>query len=173
MNERLHNLRILLRKLEPQAAGKDGERHAERWLQDHQWIYEPVDQGRWTLSKQLRERGGKRPDFIAESKSGDDILLLDAKYHSTENGTIFRLSDRELDQYRALKEFIEIHYSDGEVWVLFMVLPKEHNGEKLVWVDLDEFDGAAVYVGWNESAKFVSLTDRDGLWYENKQRISV
>lgn len=168
METQIQKLRTLLRKQNPTTAGEDGEMHAQRWLQANRWIFEPVEQGRATLSKELREHGGKRPDFIAENKTGDEIILLDAKYRNTDNCKIFWLTVSELNQYRALKSFTEIHHTIGEVLVLFMVFPKEHDGKKLVWVDLSEFDNAPDYNGWySEPAKFVSLTDRDDLWYDN------
>ena len=163
----MQELRRLLRKQDPRRAGEDGEKLADKWLRRHGWTYQPVDQGIASLAPELREYGGKRPDFVALDKSSRDLLLLDAKYHSTDDGRVFRLSDPELDQYRRLKAFAEDFHGDGAVWVLFMLFPKEYDGQKLVWVDLEEFDSAPIFEGWAQPARELTLLHREGLWFDN------
>ena len=132
-------------------------------MESKNWTYCVVDQSPGGLALDLRQRGAKRPDFLYEAPDGG-LYLLDAKYVKTKGATIFWMTIRELDQYRALQTFVKEWSGSEEVWVLFMVIPKEHDGRRLVWVDLDEFSNAEYYKDWSEPAMFVSLEDRPELW---------
>ena len=163
MQKSIQELQAYFRKRIPEYAGIDGEAYAEKWLSKSGWIYEMVDQGKHNLSSELRKFGGKRPDFIVDP--GDaSLVLVDAKYHSTDNGKVFCLPDGELAKYRRLKEFTERLCPDTMIDVLFMVIPKEHDGKRLVWVHLDEFNNGAPSLIKDLPATAVSLLDRQELW---------
>lgn len=163
MPRSITELKARLRKEIPEFAGIDGEAYAEKWLTKSGWTYESVEQGRGTISLELRKYGGKRPDFIVDSDDGS-LVLIDAKYYSTGNGSHFRLTDTEIAKYRGLKVFTEQHFPGVEVDVIFMVIPKEHDGKRLVWVHLSEFDIGRPAQIRDFPATEVSLLDRDDLW---------
>lgn len=167
MNTRYKKFQLFLQEQNPKIAGKNGEEHAKRWLDKSGWEYTPIEQGRTSLSNELRKYGGKRPDFIAERAVKNEIALLDVKYHKTENCKTFWLSNPELEKYRKLKSFVEQQYASCNVVMLFMVFPKEYFGKKFTWVDLCEFDAAKDYDGWTCPAKIIPLTDRNDLWLDN------
>lgn len=163
MPKSIHELRDHFRKRIPEYAGVDGERYAEKWLAKSDWIYERVQQGKNSLSQELRKYGGKRPDFIVDP--GDaSFVLIDAKYHSTGNGSYFRLTDAEIGKYRGLKTFTEYQFPGVEIEVIFMVIPKEYNGRRLVWVHLSEFDNGIAASLRDQPATEISLLGRDDLW---------
>jgi hypothetical protein len=159
----IQDLRAFFRKGIPEYAGTDGEAYAENWLSKSGWKYEKVDQGKQTLSVELRKFGGKRPDFIVDP--GDSsFVLIDAKYHSTDNGKVFCLTDNEIGKYRRLQEFTEQQFPNTVIDVIFMVIPKEYDGKRLVWVHLDEFDKGTQTSIKDMPATAVSLLDRQELW---------
>ena len=163
MAKTIQELRAYFRKQVPEYAGADGEAYAEKWLAKSGWQYERVDQGRYTLSAELRKFGGKRPDFIVDP--GDSsFVLIDVKYHSTDNCNSFCLTDVELEKYRRLQEFTKQCCPDAEVDVVFMVLPKEEDGKRLVWVHLAEFETGTQAEIRDMRATAVSLLDRHDLW---------
>lgn len=163
MRKSIQELRAYFRKSIPECAGIDGEAYAEMWLSKSGWKYEKVEQSRQTLSAELRMFGGKRPDFIVDS--GDSsFVLIDAKYHSTDNGKVFCLTDGEIAKYRRLKEFTEQLCPDTLIDVIFMVIPKEHDGKRLTWVHLDEFNNGTPTLIKDLPATEVSLLDRQELW---------
>jgi hypothetical protein len=111
--------------------------------------------------------GGKRPDFIADPKDNGSWLLIDAKYHSTANCTTFKLKDSEIVKYRGLVQFCVEKFPEASLDMVFMVFPKECDGNKVVWVNLDEFDKGEPTTLLSEPATYVSLEDRDELWCTN------
>jgi hypothetical protein len=163
MSKSINEIRAFFRKKIPEYAGLDGERYAEKWLAKSGWTYEKVEQGKYSLSEELRNYGGKRPDFIVDPGDGS-FVLLDAKYHSTGNGSYFRLTDAEIWKYRALKAFSEQQFPGVQIDMLFMVMPKEHDGTKLVWVCLSEFEDGESSLIRDQPATEVSLVDRADLW---------
>lgn len=163
MAKSIHELRACLRKNNPESAGIDGETYAEKWLSTSGWTYEKVLQGKTNLSSKLKKFGGKRPDFIVDPGDGS-FVLIDAKYHSTDNGIKFSLTDAEIGKYRCLKAFIEQFFPETEIDVIFMVIPKECDGKRLVWVHLSEFDSGTSTVIRDLPATEVSLLGRNDLW---------
>lgn len=167
MNKKsLADVRLELRKQSRYMAGEDGEKFAEQWLQQAGWTYLAVEQSVGTLSEALRNYHGKRPDFLVDAGSDEYITAIDAKYHSTENGRVFRLQDREIEQYRNLKRFMEDTWRGKTIEVLFMVFPKEYSGRRLVWVCLSEFENGIATKLAGEPATQVALDDRPDLWFE-------
>jgi Ni,Fe-hydrogenase maturation factor len=167
MNKKsLDEIRTELRKKSPILAGEDGETFAERWFQQNSWVYCKIEQGKTSLSTELCAYGGKRPDFIIETENDDHIIVVDAKYHSTEGCRVFKLTDEEIEKYSKLKQFIENKFRDKFAEVLFMVIPKEHSGRKLVWVGLPEFENGIVSKLGGKSATQISLENRASLWSE-------
>jgi hypothetical protein len=136
----VESLRKAFRKQCAKTAGEDGEEYAEKWLSQSGWNYLKVEQGKNNLSKELKEYGGKRPDFIVDPRDNGSWLLIDAKYHSTENCTTFKLKDSEIAKYRGLVQFCVEKFPEASLDMVFMVFPKECDGNKFVWVHLDEFD---------------------------------
>lgn len=165
MRKSFQELQAYFRKSIPECAGIDGEAYAEKWLSRSGWKYEKVEQGKQTLSNELRKFGGKRPDFIVDP--GDSsFVLVDAKHHSTDNGKVFCLTDGEIAKYRHLKEFTERLCPNTVIDVFFMVTPKEYDGKKLVWVHLDDFNNGAPSLIKDLPATAVNLLDRQELWCE-------
>ena len=162
----LAEIRLEIRKRHPDTAGEDGEEFAAQWLKRSGWEYVVVEQGKTTLSAELRNYGGKRPDFLIETSGETYVTALDAKYHSTDNGKVFRLKDKEIAQYQSLRRFMEDKSPGRIAEVFFMVFPKEHSGKKLVWVCLSEFANGIATKLVGKSATQVSLEDRPHLWCE-------
>lgn len=162
----LAEIRMELRKQLPDTAGEDGEKFAELWLKRSGWAYEIVEQSKGTLSNELMAYGGKRPDFLVDTGTEGYLTAIDAKYHATENGKVFRLQDKEIEKYRNLKRFLEDKMPGYNVEVFFMVVPKEHSGRRLVWVCLSEFENGIATRLAGEPATQISLENRLGLWCE-------
>lgn len=171
MSKSIQEIRARLRKNIPECAGIDGEAYAKKWLAKSGWKYERVEQGRLTLSTELKECGGKRPDFIVDPGDGW-LFLIDTKYHSTGNGCYFRLTDDEIDKYCALKVFAQQSFPETRVAVIFMVFPKEYEGARFVWVSLSEFKRATPAQIRDLPAKEVSLLGRDDLWCDTEGQSS-
>lgn len=119
------------------------------------------------MHHKLRKLGGKRPDFIVETESEIDVVVVDAKFATTHNGKSFAMPNWEIEKYRQFKVFAEAEVPGTTCEILFMIFPKEFDGKRLVWVELSEFlDGVDVEVR-GDPAKQVSLQDRDELWDTN------
>ncbi|WP_293996275.1 hypothetical protein [Sphaerotilus sp.] len=161
----MDKLRSALRKKNSRLAGIDGEEYAGKWLKAYGIKYESIEQGKNTLSSELKMHGGKRPDFIAEFNGG--FMLFDAKYHVTDNGTLFKLTDEEIGKYRALVSFCKNKSPGSEINVVFIVMPKEDNGSRIVLVDLDEFNNGEATTICSMPATSISLLNRDELWFDN------
>lgn len=124
----IHELRARLRQRNSITAGIDGERCAKAWLERNGWKFICIDdQGRGTMSDQLKSYGGKRPDFLAHVGHDETIVALDAKHVSTDDCQTFAMTDAELAKYRGLEQFLLSVGGGGEVEVVFMVIPKERN----------------------------------------------
>lgn len=162
----LDGMRRALRKQCTITAGQDGESYARKWLEKSKWKFESVDQEKDTLSEKLKSYGGKRPDFIIEA-DGSSYVLLDAKYHSTDGCTSFTLTDCEIGKYRALQQFLKNALSDCIFEVVFMVFPKEKNGNEFTFVSLDEFDKGECTTLASKDATKISLLNRDDLWFKS------
>jgi hypothetical protein len=159
----IKELQTQFHKSIPKYAGADGEAYAEKWLSKSGWKYDKVEQSKHKLSTELRKFGGKRPDFIV-NPGDDSFVLIDAKYHSTNNGNVFQLTKSEIEKYRYLLEFTKQYFQNTVINVWFMVIPKEYDGKRLVWVDLAEFDRGTQTSIKNFPAISVSLLDRQDLW---------
>lgn len=164
MPKTINELRIEFEKRNSKSAGYAGERFARIWLDKNEWDYVDIEQGKTTLSQELRAFGGKRPDFLADTKNERIITALDAKYVTTEGGKVFDIQDEELGKYRALKRFMESKSLGCEAEIFFMVFPKEMNGKYFVWVVLEEFDQGTPSIVRSKPATRVSLEDRAELW---------
>ncbi|KAB8307659.1 hypothetical protein EH227_16880 [Rouxiella chamberiensis] len=162
----LEEMRRMLRKQCATSAGEDGEKYAIKWLENSNWKFECVDQGIGTLSESLKTYGGKRPDFIVEANDAT-VILLDVKYHATEDCTSFTLTDCEIGKYRALDKYLKDQNSNHTFEVVFMVFPKEKDGRSFTFVSLDEFDKGECTTLASKDATKVSLLNRDYLWFDN------
>lgn len=165
LSDELRNLRIIFRQQKPESAGADGELCAEGWLKREGLDFTKVeDQALGTMAGKLRAYGGKRPDFLAIDPKDGALVVLDAKHVSTANYQTFTLSDKELAKYHGLRNFIEAEHDFPALLIVFMVIPKESKLTRMVFVEIDEFaTGKATKLG-GESARSVSLLDRDALW---------
>jgi hypothetical protein len=151
-----------------EAAGKAGELFARKWFERERMDYFRFPQSKGTKPFTLAARGGKRPDFAVAMRDVDSLVYVDAKFHKTNNLTEFILKEAELQQFRVFRTWIKDEYSDtGDRDVLFMLYPKEINGDRFVWVHLDEFSNAELVVFEGEPARKLSLIDREGLWVDN------
>ena len=168
----LKQLKAHLRKMSMHLAGEDGESFARRWLAANKWEYVDLDQRPETYPEEMRRILAKRPDFLADA--GDGLyLLLDAKYHSTNQCRTFTLTEAELRKYRSAVRFLEgvIREDDArsaaQLW--FMVFPKECDGNRLVFVELSEIENGPETTLRNEPARSVSLEARDEWWADNPE----
>ncbi|MCO4156919.1 hypothetical protein [Citrobacter amalonaticus] len=159
----LDKMRSELRKQCSITAGQDGEKYAIQWLKKSNWKFECVEQGTNTISSKLQEYGGKRPDYIIDADNST-YILLDAKYHSTEECTSFTLTDCEIGKYRALHQYLTNACSDCTFEVVFMVFPKEKDGDEFTFVSLNEFNKGECTTLVSKVATKISLLNRDNLW---------
>lgn len=164
--QKLDSIRKALRKQVSHLAGKDGEEYARLWLSKSGWDFEEVEQGKFSLSNDLKEYGGKRPDFIVDPNDGS-FLLIDAKYHSTEKCTLFKLKDSEIGKYRALVKYTNNKFPAVQIDMAFMLFPKEKDGKSLVWIHLDEFNNGQPTTLVGEAATSIDITNRNELWVHN------
>jgi hypothetical protein len=164
----IEKLRLAFTKLDPSASGRFGEECTRRWFKRHGWQFEEVDQGKKTLSAKLRVFGGKRPDFIVDSRVEDTVTVVDAKFASTDGGKSFAMPDCEIGKYRRLKAFVEEEFSGQTCEVLFAIVPKEFDGNRLVWAELSEFDEGWSTLVRGSSGTAISLEKREGLWFDNE-----
>lgn len=134
---KIEQIRLKLRKKDPILSGKDGETFARLWLEKEQWGAVSVDQAIGSKSDELINAKAKRPDFVC--MSSEYIIWLDAKYHSTSNLTQFAMSIAELRQYSCMKALSTAWYPSLKSDIFFMLFPKEEDGKRLVFVDLEEF----------------------------------
>lgn len=160
-------LRLALIKQDPIYSGKFGESKAKQWFDQSDWVYEEVNQQKNNLSKTLNSFGGKRPDFIIDTTEFEQptILLVDAKFVSTNGGKHFTMKQEEIDKYLALKTYMKIEFPNDICEILFIIFPKEDDGNKLVWVELSELNSGSTTKIHGKPAKRITLTDRGDLWY--------
>lgn len=163
----IESIRALLRKENPTTAGEDGEKYAEKWLKSSGLKYEKIEQGKFSLSEKLKSFGGKRPDFIVAQSDEKYFILLDAKYHKTDNCKKFSLKDNEIGKYRGLECFMKSEMPDIEFDVAFMVFPKECDGKKFVFVHLHEFNNGKATTIQSDPATEVNIENLNDLWCEN------
>nr|WP_313657996.1 hypothetical protein [Achromobacter ruhlandii] len=168
MPKSLEELRLAFAKRDSAESGKYGEKFARHWFQKNNWNYVDFDQGYTTMHRKLRELGGKRPDFIVETDSDTDVVVVDAKFATTDNGKSFAMPEWEIEKYRQFKIFAEAEIPGTICEILFMIFPKEFDGKRLVWVELTEFfDGDVVEVRGSPGRQ-VSLEGRDEFWDTNE-----
>jgi hypothetical protein len=151
-----------------EAAGNAGELFARKWLESESIDYFRFPQSKGTKPPTLTARGGKRPDFAVVMQDDNSLVYIDAKFHQTNNLTEFTLTEAELTQFREFRNWIRDEYHDeGDRDVLFMLYPKENNGDQFVWIHLDEFSSAETVDFHGEPARKLSLQDRGDLWVDN------
>ncbi|EOX3824556.1 hypothetical protein O8E95_000808 [Enterobacter quasiroggenkampii] len=160
----IDEMRRSLRKQYAVTAGQDGEEYAEAWLKKAGWEFEPIEQSTTSMPQKLKAYGGKRPDFIVKADDST-CILLDAKYHSTDNCSTFTLTDSELGKYTALHTFISSTFPDCKFEVVFMLFPKEEDGKKFTFISLEEFENGKNAILNSKNATQISITNRDGLWF--------
>lgn len=151
-----------------EAAGSAGELFARKWFERERIEYFRFPQSKGTKPLTLAARGGKRPDFAVAMQNVDSLVYVDAKFHKTADLTEFTLTEAELKQFREFRIWIRDECGDaGDRDVLFMLYPKEINGDRFVWVHLDEFSDAEAVLLEGEPARRLSLVGREGLWVDN------
>lgn len=154
-----------------EAAGNAGELFARKWFEREGMEYFRFPQSKGTKPHSLAARGGKRPDFAVALRNVDSLVYVDAKFHMTNDLTEFVLAESELEQFREFRIWVKDECGDdGDRDVLFMLYPKEINGDRFVWVHLDEFSDAELVVIADEPARKLSLIGREGLWVDNVAR---
>ncbi|RQT36156.1 hypothetical protein [Burkholderia contaminans] len=168
MPKTIEELRLAFAKTCPVQSGKYGEKFARQWFKKNNWEFVDMDQSIGTKHEKLRALGGKRPDFIVDSRSDLHVTTVDAKFATTDDGKIFCMPDWEIEQYRMFKVFAEEEVPGTTCEVLFMIFPKEFNGKRLVWVDLSELENGADVTVRGHPGKQVSLENRDELWDKNE-----
>lgn len=167
MPKTLEDLRLAFAKLDSVQSGKYGEKFARQWFTKNSWDFVDFDQGYTTMHHKLRALGGKRPDFIVDCKSETDVVVVDAKFATTDSGKSFAMPEWEIEKYRQFKVFAEAEVPGTTCEIIFMIFPKEFDGKRLVWVELSEFfNGQDVEVR-GSPGKQVSLEGRDELWDTN------
>lgn len=148
-------------KSDRDASGKFGEYLAKSWLEDDQWDLLDLNNGDQDFfSDELYEIGGKKPDFIGMADGISGVVLWDAKFHNVHDG-IFKLENQELQKYKALHKYFRTKTQDN-VCVIFMVIPKQSNGNKMYFVDLLQFENEGVLIDFNgKQATQINLKDKD------------
>jgi hypothetical protein len=164
----LEELRLEFAKRDPILAGKYGEKFARQWFTKNKWEFVEMDQARDTMHAKLRALGGKRPDFIIDIKSETHVTTVDAKFATTDNGKFFCMPDWEIEKYRMFQVFAEGEVPGTTCEVLFMIFPKEDNGERFVWLDLSDFENGTDVEVRGQPGKKVSLEGKDALWEKNE-----
>lgn len=81
----------------------------------------------------------KKPDFIGQADEIKGFVLWDAKFHDV-LGSNFAIANDELEKYRNLKKHFIKKTKCNDVYIVFMVIPKFNNAEKMCLVDLDQFE---------------------------------
>lgn len=149
-------------KLDSEASGLFGEALAKSWLEDDDQDLIDLNKGdQGFFSAELYEKGGKKPDLIGVTDNITGIVLWDAKFHNIFNG-LFKLEDEELEKYKALNKYFCEKIKDDDVHVIFMVLPKSCNGNKMYLVHLSQFDNEGTSSDFNgRTATQVKLKDED------------
>jgi hypothetical protein len=160
----LEEIRVAFAKRDPQASGKCGERFARQWFRTNEWDFEDIDQSRGTKPVELRTLGGKRPDFVVDSRHDSIITTVDAKFATTGGGKAFAMPNWEIEQYRKFVVFAESKFPGKKCEVFFMIFPKEDDGRRFVWIDLNDFGAGSPAEICGEPATAVSLSDRPELW---------
>lgn len=167
MPKTMAEIRLAFAKTCPKSAGACGEEFARKWFKKNDWDFVDMEQSPGTKHELLLALGGKRPDFIVDSKSETHVTTVDAKFVSTDNGKVFCMPDWEIEQYRMFKVFAEAQVPGRTCEVLFMVFPKEFDGRRLVWLELSDFENGVEVVVRGHPGKQVSLENRDALWDDN------
>lgn len=168
MPKTIEELRLAFAKTCPIQSGIYGENFARQWFKKNNWEFVDMDQSIGSKHERLRALGGKRPDFIVDSRSEVHVTTVDAKFATTEGGKVFGMPDWEIEQYRMFKVFAEEEFPRTTCEVLFMVFPKEFDGKRFVWVDLSEFEYGTDVTVRGHPGKQVSLEKRDDLWETNE-----
>jgi len=152
-----------------QSAGAAGELFARKWFEREGLEYFQLPQCQNTMPAELAKRGGKRPDFAVALNKSESAVYVDAKFHQTKDLTEFSLKVSELEKYKSFITWMHIGRESNEPVddVLFMLFPKELNGDRFVWIHLDEFAKGTKTSLENEPALTVSLLDRAELWFDN------
>ncbi|MEH0689234.1 hypothetical protein H4F17_09190 [Vibrio cholerae] len=125
-------------KDDPVLSGKEGERLAVECCEKVGISLCTVNQMPDTFPEELKSYGGKRPDFIVDTDMQKLVAVIDAKYHQTNDLEDFTLQNEELDKYSGLKTFLKDLSGEVEVWVIFMVFPKEASGQSYTVIELEE-----------------------------------
>lgn len=168
MNSKLRQLIANLAKAngKPDMAGDAGELFARKWFERERIEYFKLPQSIATKPVSLVRCGGKRPDFGIEL-SADEAVFVDAKFHTTNGGIEFRMKISEIAAYRAFQCWMKDDEATVDtIDILFMIFPKEMNGDKFVWILLDEIEQGSDTTLGGEPAKSIPLTGRDYAWFD-------
>jgi hypothetical protein len=146
--------------------GSTGERAAELWLKNLGIKYENLEKNLLKVKpKSLIDKGGKRPDFVAELAG--ETLYFDAKFHECVDDEFF-LSEAELEKYAMWREWLlDERIDDGERIVVFLVFPHSQLTRKVWLITLPEIQAGETFTtDRNERARKVKLTTKDELSYD-------
>ncbi len=147
--------------------GRAGELFARKWFEQKNLDYFPLPQTPDTMPSSLASCGGKRPDFAVALEDDDSVIYVDAKFHATGGLESFTLEERELQKFVGFREWVENECGDhGERDVIFMLFPIELNGDRFVWIHLDEMLQATKTELEGKPARTILLSGRDGLWVD-------
>ncbi len=151
-------IRQKIRQQNADNVGDYGEMYARKWMQSAGWKYLDIDQGKNTLGEALKAAGGKRPDFLVEGKDGT-IIALDAKHMKAGRFPCFKMTYEEIEKYLNLSDYIEKECG-FKLEILFMLIPKESDGKKITFIDINEFsDGTNCFIS-NKEARSIDISDR-------------
>jgi hypothetical protein len=154
--------------LSAKAAGDVGQALAVKWFRDAGLAFIEIEQSVHSKPKSLSNFGGKRPDFALCMNEGESVVYVDAKFHQTKNLTEFVLTETEIAEYAAFREWTLNEQIDvGDRDVFFMLFPKELYGNKFAWIHLEEIAGGQPTDLNGKDARRLDLTNRDDLWCLN------
>jgi hypothetical protein len=151
-------IRLKLRQQNSKNSGDDGEMYARKWMQSAGWIHVDIDQDKRTLGEALKAAGGKRPDFLVECIDGT-VIALDAKHMKVGHFPCFKMTLLEIQKYINLSEFVEREYG-CKLEIIFMLIPKEYNGKKITFIDINEFSDSTECLITDKQARSIDISAR-------------
>lgn len=140
-------------------SGNFGEHISEEWLKDGNWEIIDVNKEN-VFSNELYEEGGKKPDYIGIVDGIDAVILWDAKFHSTLSNK-FKMKKSELNKYNNLGNYCKRKVGE-EIHTIFMVVPKEYDGQKMYLVHISQFKNEGAETVLDDCPAIeISLKDED------------
>ena len=148
--------------------GEFGERLAKEWFERHGLNYFRFPQTPEEMPRSLARMGGKRPDFAVSFGEGESLVYMDAKFHQTNNVTEFVIEEDELAKFSVFRQWaLEELGDDGDRDVYLLVYPQELNGDRFVFLHLEDLRTGLPTVLNEKPARKVLI--EAGLWFNQDE----